>query len=153
MKKVLFSFAIVIAGLFVASCGSKSAEPGTEAEQTEQKEQTEQTGQVAEEAPAAEKEQPASLADIVAKAKAEGAKWSADEWKEQYKTALKAYKPFAVAMDKAQPADLEGVIKKYADVPVLMKEFAKIAKQAEGGKGISDEWVKTTMEELGIPDL
>ena len=150
MKKVLFSFAIVVAGLFVASCGSKSAEPGTEAGQTEQKEQT---GQVAEEAPAAEKEQPASLADSVAKAKAEGAKWSADEWKEQYKTALKAYKPFAVAMDKAQPADLEGVIKKYADVPVLMKEFAKIAQQAEGGKGISDEWVKTTMEELGIPDL
>ncbi len=150
MKKVLFSFAIVAAGLFVASCGSKSAEPGTEAGQTEQKEQTEQ---VAEEAPAAEKEQPASLADIVAKAKAEGAKWSADEWKEQYKTALKAYKPFAVAMDKAQPADLEGVIKKYADVPSLMEEFAKIAKQAEGGKGISDEWVKTTMEELGIPDL
>ena len=150
MKKVLFSFAIVAAGLFVASCGSKSAEPGTEAGQTEQKEQTEQ---VAEEAPAAEKEQPASLADIVAKAKAEGAKWSADEWKEQYKTALKAYKPFAVAMDKAQPADLEGVIKKYADVPVLMEEFAKIAQQAEGGKGISDEWVKTTMEELGIPDL
>ena len=150
MKKVLFSFAIVAAGLFVASCGSKSAEPGTEAGQTEQKEQTEQ---VAEEAPAAEKEQPASLADIVAKAKAEGAKWSADEWKEQYKTALKAYKPFAVAMDKAQPADLEGVIKKYADVPSLMEEFAKIAKQSEGGKGISDEWVKTTMEELGIPDL
>ena len=150
MKKVLFSFAIVAAGLFVASCGSKSAEPGTEAGQTEQKEQTEQ---VAEEAPAAEKEQPASLADIVAKAKAEGAKWSADEWKEQYKTALKAYKPFAVAMDKAQPADLEGVIKKYADVPSLMEEFAKIAKQAEGGKGISDEWVKTTMVELGIPDL
>jgi len=150
MKKVLFSFAIVAAGLFVASCGSKSAEPGTEAGQTEQKEQTEQ---VAEEAPAAEKEQPASLADIVAKAKAEGAKWSADEWKEQYKTALKAYKPFAVAMDKAQPAELEGVMKKYADVPVLMEEFAKIAQQAEGGKGISDEWVKTTMEELGIPDL
>ena len=98
-------------------------------------------------------EEKVDLADIVAKAKAEGAKWSADEWKEQYKAAMNAYKPFAVAMDKAQPADLEGVIKKYADVPSLMEEFAKIAKQAEGGKGISDEWVKTTMEELGIPEI
>ena len=106
MKKLLFSFIIVAAGLFVTSCGNKSAESATEAEQTEQ---------VAEEAPAAEAEQPASLADIVAKAKAEGANWSADEWKAQFKTALEAYKPFAVAMNEAQPAELEEVTKKYAD--------------------------------------
>lgn len=150
MKKVLFSFAIVAAGLFVASCGSKSAEPGTEAGQTEQKEQTEQ---VAEEAPAAEKEQPASLADIVAKAKAEGANWSADDWKAQYKVALEEYKSFAVAMNEAQPAELEEITKKYADLPTLMEELTNIAKQSEGGKVITDEWIQTTMQELGIPDL
>ena len=144
MKKVLFSFIIVAAGLFVISCGNKSAESATEAEQTEQ---------VAESAPAAEAEQPASLADIVAKAKAEGANWSADEWKAQFKTALETYKPFAVAMNEAQPTELEEVTKKYADFPALMKELASIAKQAEGGKDITDEWIQTTMKELGIPEL
>ena len=144
MKKLLFSFIIVAAGLFVTSCGNKSAESATEAEQTEQ---------VAEEAPAAEAEQPASLADIVAKAKAEGANWSADEWKAQFKTALEAYKPFAVAMNEAQPAELEEVTKKYADVPALMEELASLAKQAEGGKDITDEWIQTTMQELGVPEL
>ena len=144
MKKLLFSFIIVAAGVFVTSCGNKSAETATEAEQTEQ---------VAEEASAAEAEQPASLADIVAKAKAEGANWSADEWKAQFKTALEAYKSFAVAMNEAQPAELEEVTKKYADFPALIKEFASLAKQSEGGKVITDEWIQTTMQELGIPEL
>ena len=144
MKKLLFSFIIVAAGVFVTSCGNKSAETATEAEQTEQ---------VAEEAPAAEAEQPASLADIVAKAKAEGANWSADEWKAQFKTALEAYKPFAVAMNEAQPAELEEVTKKYADFPALIKEFASLAKQAKGGKDITDERIQTTMQELGVPEL
>ena len=144
MKKVLTSIAIVAAGLLVASCGNKSTEPAVEAEQTEQ---------MTEEAPAVEAEQPASLADIVAKAKAEGANWSAEEWKSQFKNALEAYKPFAVAMNEAQPAQLEEITKKYADFPSLIKEFAGIAKQADGGKDISDEWIQTTMQELGIPQL
>lgn len=144
MKKLLFSFIIVAAGMFVVSCGDKNAETTTEAEQTEQ---------VAKETPAAEAEQLASLADIVAKAKAEGANWSADEWKAQFKAALEAYKPFAEAMDKAQPAELEEITKKYADYPALIKEFASIAKQAEGGKDITDEWIQTTMQELGVPNL
>ena len=147
MKKVLFSLAIVAAGMFVASCGNKSTESAPEAEQAEQ------TEQVKEEAPAMEAEQPASLADIVEKAKAEGTKWSADEWKEQFKKAMEAYKPFAVAMNEAQPAELEEITKKYADFPSLIKEFAGLAKQAEGGKDISDEWIQTTMQELGIPKL
>ncbi len=144
MKKLLFSFIIVAAGLIVTSCGNKSAETATEAEQTEQ---------VAEEAPAAEAVQPASLADIVAKAKAEGANWSADEWKAQYKVALESYKAFAVAMNEAQPAEIEEVTKKYADLPSLMEELTNIAKQSEGGKVITDEWIQTTMQELGIPDM
>ena len=144
MKKLLFSFIIVAAGVFVTSCGNKSAETATEAEQTEQ---------VAEEAAAAEAEQPASLADIVAKAKAEGANWSADDWKAQYKVALEEYKSFAVAMNEAQPAELEEITKKYADLPTLMEELTNIAKQSEGGKVITDEWIQTTMQELGIPDL
>ena len=149
MKKALLSITIVAAGLLMASCGNKSTEPTEKAEQTEQKEQTEQ----AEEASATETEQPASLADMVAKAKAEGATWSAEEWKTQFKKALEAYKPFAVAMNEAQPAELEEITKKYADFPSMIKEFASIAKQADGGKDISDEWIQATMKELGIPQL
>ena len=67
--------------------------------------------------------------------------------------ALEAYKPFAVAMNEAQPAELEEITKKYADFPSMIKEFASIAKQADGGKDISDEWIQTTMKELGIPQL
>ena len=59
----------------------------------------------------------------------------------------------AVAMDKAQPAELEEIMKKYADVPSLMEELVSIAKQSEGGKVITDEWIQTTMQEMGIPEL
>ena len=106
-------------------------------------------------APAAaeEAEQPASLADIVADAKANGANWSADEWKTQFKKALEAYKPFAVAMNEAQPAQLEEITKQYADFPTLIKEFAGLAQKADGGKDITDEWIQATMQELGIPQL
>lgn len=144
MKKTVFIIALAASGLFVASCGSKSAEPAAGEEQTEQ---------VAEEAAAEEAEQPASLADIVTDAKANGANWSADEWKTQFKKALEAYKPFAVAMNEAQPAQLEEITKQYADFPTLIKEFAGLAKNADGGKDITDEWIQATMQELGIPQL
>ena len=45
------------------------------------------------------------LADIVAKAKAEGANWSVDEWKEQFKQVLLAIKPMMVELsDMAKQA-------------------------------------------------
>ena len=148
MKKTILGLAIMAAGLMVASCGNKSEAPAAEGEQTEQ---AIEAAAAEEAAPAAE--QPASLADIVAKAKAEGAKWSTDEWKEQYKKAIEAYKPFAVAMDQAQPADLEKITKDFADFPTLIKEFAATAKQSEGGKAIDEEWIAKTMEELGVPKV
>ena len=144
MKKTVIIIALAASGLFVASCGSKSAEPAAGEEQTEQ---------VAEEATAEEAEQPASLADIVADAKANGANWSTDEWKTQFKKAMEAYKPFAVAMNEAQPAQFEEITKQYADFPTLIKEFAGLAKKADGGKDITDEWIQATMQELGIPQL
>lgn len=98
-------------------------------------------------------EQPVSLADLVEKAKAEGASWSTDEWKAQYKKVLEAYKPFAVAMNEAQPADLEKMEQQYGQFPALIKEFAAIAKQSEGGKAIDDQWIADTMQEMGVPHL
>lgn len=145
MKKRLFSIAIVAAGLLVASCGNKSGNNAEAADSTVVAENAEAS---------AEEVQPAaSLADIVAKAKEEGAKWSTDEWKEQYKIALEAYKPFAVAMNEAQPAELEEITQKYADFPALIKEFAATAKLSEGGKTIDDAWIQQTMQEMGVPHL
>ena len=149
MKKTVFIIALAASGLFVASCGSKTAEPAAGEDQAEQVAEE----AAAEETAAEEAEQPASLADIVADAKANGANWSADEWKTQFKKALEAYKPFAVAMNEAQPAQLEEITKQYADFPTLIKEFAGLAQKADGGKDITDEWIQATMQELGIPQL
>ncbi|MBQ1853638.1 MAG: hypothetical protein II136_01465, partial [Prevotella sp.] len=101
-------------------------------------------------------EQTASLADIVAKAKAEGDKWSEDEWKEQFKQAMLAYKPFAVETEKAGFSDLDKlkeIEQKYANYPDLINEMAEQAKKTKGGKVITDQWLADTMKELGIPKL
>ena len=142
MKKEMISMAIMAAGLLVASCGNKSEAPVAEAEQAEQ---------VVEET--IPEEQPASLADIVANAKEAGAQWTTDEWKDAFKKALLAYKPFAVAMNEAKPAELENITKQYVDFPALIKEFARIASESEGGKAIDNEWIEATMQELGVPHL
>ena len=146
MKKVFLMFAAAMA-MTMISCNGTAGD-GSATDSTAQA--AEQVEQPAEAAPAPA-EQPASLADIVEKA--EGAKWSVDEWKEQFKKALEAYKPFAVAMDKAQPADLEKIAKDYDGYPELIKEFATIAKQSEGGKAIDDAWIQATMEEMQIPHI
>lgn len=108
-----------------------------------------------------------ALADIVAKAKAEGANWSVDEWKEQFKQVMLAIKPMMVEMsdlvknmkdDPSKMAEMvkesENIQKKYADLNKLMEEFSEIAEATENGKVVIDdeEWGKKMMEELGIPD-
>ena len=108
------------------------------------------------------------LADVVAKAKAEGANWSVDEWKEAFKQTLLAIKPMMVDMkeisDKmkedpskavelmTQMKDLE---KKYPDFSKLMDEFSELAEATANGKVVIDdeEWGKKIMEELGVPDI
>ena len=98
MKKAFLSIAAVaVAAIAMVSCGNNTPK------NTDQKDSVAAVDTAAAAAPAAAAaaEQTASLADIVAKAKAEGDKWSEDEWKEQFKQAMLAYKPFAVEVDKA----------------------------------------------------
>ena len=98
MKKAFLSIAAVaVAAIAMVSCGNNTPK------NAEQKDSVAAVDTAAAAAPAAAAaaEQTASLADIVAKAKAEGDKWSEDEWKEQFKQAMLAYKPFAVEVDKA----------------------------------------------------
>ena len=153
MKKAFLSIAAVaVAAIAMVSCGNNTPK------NAEQKDSVAAVDTTAAAAPAAAAaaEQTASLADIVAKAKAEGDKWSEDEWKEQFKQAMLAYKPFAVEVDKAGFSDLDKlkeIEQKYANYPDLINEMAEQAKKTKGGKVITDQWLADTMKELGIPKL
>ncbi|MBP5508912.1 MAG: hypothetical protein J6Y23_13910 [Prevotella sp.] len=112
-----------------------------------------------------------NLADIVAKAKEEGANWTVDQWKEQFKSVMLAIKPMMVAMseingkmeaageDAGKMAEImkevADVQAKFGDIEKQMDEFSKIAEGSENGKAVIDdeEWGKKMMEELGIPDV
>ena len=152
MKKAFLSIAAVaVAAVAMVSCGNNTPK------NTDQKDSVAAVDTAAAAAPAAAAaEQTASLADIVAKAKAEGDKWSEDEWKEQFKQAMLAYKPFAVETEKAGFSDLDKlkeIEQKYANYPDLINEMAEQAKKTKGGKVITDQWLADTMKELGIPKL
>ena len=153
MKKAFLSIAAVaVAAVAMVSCGNNTPK------NTDQKDSVAAVDTAAAAAPAAAAaaEQTASLADIVANAKAEGDKWSEDEWKEQFKQAMLAYKPFAVEVDKAGFSDLDKlkeIEQKYANYPDMLNEMAEQAKKTKGGKVITDQWLADTMKELGIPKL
>lgn len=153
MKKAFLSIAAVaVAAIAMVSCGNNTPK------NAEQKDSVAAVDTAAAAAPAAAAaaEQTASLADIVAKAKAEGDKWSEDEWKEQFKQAMLAYKPFAVEVDKAGFSDLDKlkeIEKKYVNYPDMLNEMAEQAKKTKGGKVITDQWLADTMKELGIPKI
>lgn len=153
MKKlfVVFGFAFALA-MVMASCKQKSEAPAAAENEAE-------TEQVETQQPNAE--------DIVAKAKAEGANWSVDEWKANTKDMMIAMKPALLKVadmvkkmetepDKMEEIlkDMEGLKKEYEPFEKLMNEFEEIAKATENGKAVMDdeEWGKSVKEELGLPD-
>ena len=106
------------------------------------------------------------LTDIVAKAKADGANWSIDQWKYVYKQAAIAVKPIMVqiaelsesmteenALEKL--ADIEKFQAEYEPIEKLMDEFTELAKGTENGKAVDEDkdFEKQLTEELGLPDL
>lgn len=121
------------------------------------------------------KESAPNMADIVAKAKTEGANWSVDEWKDAYKQMMQAAKPMMLELQEVMKsmdnggddsdaanaakfaeamAKIQELQKKYGDVEKLMDEFDSIAKGTENGKKVSedDEWAKSVAKELGLPE-
>ncbi len=119
------------------------------------------------------KESGASLADVVAKAKTDGANWSVDEWKDAMKQMMLAAKPMMVEvselMKSVQPAEgeeadaakvaeamtkLADIQNKYPDFEKLMNEFEEAAKATENGKKVieDEEWAKSVAKELGLPE-
>ena len=153
MKKFLIGIFALVLCLGMNSCKKETPAEGAEA--------------VKETKEAVEKAAP-SLPEIIEKAKAEGANWSVDEWKEQFKNALLAVKPMMLEMEEAtkqmeaDPSKAMDLLKKieelktkYPDLDQQMEEFSKIAESFPNGKAVVDdeEWGQQITKELGIPDM
>jgi type VI protein secretion system component VasK len=155
MKKLfVFMFALAM-GLCITSCKQKAGEAAPA--------DTEQAAQAEE----AQQDPVEVMKNLVEKAKAEGANWSIDQWKDAYKQAMIAMKPMLNQLgeltssvtensDPAQIAEMMTKAKKmeedFKPLQTVMNEFEEIAKSTENGKAINDdeEWGKALMKELGI---
>ena len=160
MRKNFLMILAVAGMLSFTACGNKTAANAAGAD----------SAAVAENAEA-DANQEVSLADVVAKAKAEGANWSVDEWKAQFRNVAIAIKPMAVDMDafvkkyvngdvkdlKTEDLEKEGkaLEEKYADLNKLLDEFNAIAEGTVNGKTVADDkaWGEALFKELGIPEL
>ena len=152
-------FALVM-GLAITSCKSTPAEPT--AEGGDQQETVQQ-----------DQDPVQAMTALVEKAKAEGANWSVDEWKDAYTKVLVALKPmfndlsalynnvdFGNMTDEQATELMTKATElqtKYGDLEKLMSDFDDAAKATENGKAVSDdeEWAKAKAAELGItlPDM
>lgn len=154
MKKHLLAGIVAIAvAMGMASCKQKSEAPAAAGEQaaTEQVENAQQP----------------SVEEIVAKAKAEGANWSVDQWKSATKDMMTAMKPMLLKiasmverMEKEPDkmveimSEMDGMKKEYEPYEALMNEFEAAAKATENGKAVMDDeaWGDELKKELGLPD-
>ena len=155
MKKILMGMLAVALMLGVASCKEKA--PADAAKDVAEK---------------VEKAVP-SLEEIVAQAKADGAKWSVDEWKAAMKDCMLAVKPMMLEMQEIMKglegsegeeadgakvvevmAKMADIQKKYPDYENLMNQFEEIAKGTENGKKVieDDAYAKELAKELGLPE-
>ena len=109
-----------------------------------------------------------TLEEIVAKARANGAQWTVDEWKLQTKNVFVVMTPFLkrmgdlqkmaeenpdnVAAAMASVAQLEQEMEPYEK---LLEEFGTLAQATEAGKVVmeDDGWAEQMMRELGIPEF
>ena len=151
MKKFMIFTAALVMSLCFASC----------------KQQSEPTKDGDVKTEAVEKQDVPSLEELVSKAKAEGANWSIDQWKEASKSVLINITPMLTAIkelsDKIEknPEDVVSVLcemekklKEFDGVEKLMNEFEAAAEATENGKAVlNDEaWEKEVKKELGLPD-
>ncbi len=160
MRKSILMVLAVAGMLSFTACGNKTAANAA----------GEDSSVVAENAEA-EANKEVSLAEVVAKAKAEGANWSVDEWKAQFRNVAIAIKPMAIEMDAFVKKFTEGDVKnlkeediekegkaleeKYAELNKQLEEFNKIAEGTVNGKTVADDkaWGEALLKELGIPEM
>ena len=108
-----------------------------------------------------------SSAEIVEKAKADGANWSVDQWKSATKGMLKNMKPLMEKMismkeeaekDPAKALEMlskmQEELKGMQEIEEQYKEFEKLARDCDNGKAVLDdeEWGKSVLKDLGIPE-
>ena len=153
MKKTLVVMMALMLGLAITSCkqGPKAADP---------------------EAAAAD---PAlTRTELIEKSKADGSKWSVDEWKDAYKTAMVAVAPtlkeIGTIMEQFKPKEgedidttklaeamnkMKAIEEKFAPVQELLNQFDSISKSYPNGKAVSEDkaFEEQCMKEFGIPDL
>ena len=153
MKKTLVVMVALMLGLAITSCkqGPKAADP---------------------EAAAADPAQ--TLTELIEKSKADGSKWSVDEWKDAYKTAMVAVAPtlkeIGTIMEQFKPKEgedidttklaeamnkMKAIEEKFAPVQELLNQFDSISKSYPNGKAVSEDkaFEEQCMKEFGIPDL
>ncbi len=107
-----------------------------------------------------------TLALLVEQAKAEGASWTTDQWRAQFDKVLRAYKPYAVALNELTAAmesaggDVKLIVKQselidvvYAGYDQQMQAFMQVAEASPNGKAVADDeqWLSSKMHELGVP--
>ena len=108
-----------------------------------------------------------TLADIVAKAKAESANWTADQWKENMKKAMVTAAPMLLKMNEmmksigdnpAKAAEAfdkrKALQEEFAPIDELMDELDSICNASEIGKAVMEDtvWVNQVRKELGFTE-
>lgn len=103
-----------------------------------------------------------SAADLLAKAKAQGANWSVDEWKAAYKEMLQIAKPMLTILgnitntmktDPKKAMEMNKELMNYEGIDKTFKEFKEFIKTTPNGKIVDNdkEWYDKVAKELGIP--
>ena len=133
MKKVLLSMSLMAMGLFFAACTNsapKAADAAAEAA-TEVKEAAE--------------EATVSIGDLkalVESAKKDGANWTEAQWKDAFKTVMKAAKPMLVAIKdmekKAESASEDEKLKIASEMMDKIKEYKDVGDQFEAFQSAAD---------------
>lgn len=108
-----------------------------------------------------------TLADIVAKAKAESANWTADQWKDYMKKAMVIVAPSlkkvgemmeSIGDDPAKAAEaidqLKALQEEFAPMEGLLDELDSICNASEIGKAVMEDtvWVNQVRKELGFTE-
>jgi hypothetical protein len=163
MKKVLLSMSLMAMGLFFAACTNsapKAADAAAEAA-------TEAATEVKE----AAEEATVSIGDLkalVESATKDGANWTEAQWKDAFKTVMKAAKPLLVTMKDMQEkeknaseeeklkmaTEMMDKLKEYKDVGEQFEAFSKAAEKSEIGKKLGDDkaFQKELEKDLGFEE-
>ncbi len=164
MKKLLIAAVTLVMGMSMMSCNNGSAPAkGDGADSAATTEKVEKV------------EKKVDLAEVVAKAKAEGANWTVDEWKASFRDVIIGCLPMFNYMkdmqekmkaaeggdDAAKTAaalqalgDLEAKAKEFEPIEKLMGEYEEIAKKTANGKAVMEdkEFEEQLKKEFDLPE-